>query len=255
MKLLLGIPSGGAPAQPFLDSLAKLTLPPGITAIEHYVVRGNYVPAQRDLIVARALDRGADVLAMCDDDMVLPPDALVALHAALLHEPRCGLVGALYYSRDGFRPMCVAGWDERNTTSAHVPGFERTPVAVDGVGFGCVMIRMEALRKLAPPYFPANVYIEAAEARVRVCNEDYRFAARLRARGWTVLLHPGVRAGHFDRHSGATYPLAWEPAEVTRNARIAVNEDGAMKLIPARELSAARERHQEAELTYIWPEG
>lgn len=252
MKLLLGVPSGGAPTQPFLASLAKLVLPSAVEAMEHYVVRGNYVPAQRDLIAARALDLGADLLVMCDDDMVLPPDALTRLCAVLDERPRCGLAGALYYSRDGFRPMAVVGWSSKNTTVALVPAFDRAPVVVDGVGFGCVVVRMDALRELEPPYFPAHVYVEAEAARVRVCNEDYLFCERLRSRGWDVVLDAGVRCGHYDRYTGATLPAEWETSEVTNQTRVAVSEDGVAKLIPARELSPVAEHHQRADLTYVW---
>ncbi len=254
MRVLLGIPTGGAPAQPFLTSLATLRLPDRVTAFDRYLVTGNYVPAQRELIADRALELGADALVMCDDDMVLPPDALSALLELLAADERCAVAGALYYSRDGFRPMAVTRWNDENTTTASIPAFANEPVHVDGVGFGCVAMRTAALRALDAPYFPADVYIEREPARVRICNEDYRFCGRVRAAGWSVVLHAGVRCGHYDRASGIIHPLQWEPLDETNRERIAVLREGRPALIPYAPLPAAVETHQRASITYVRPE-
>jgi hypothetical protein len=252
LKLLLGIPSAGAPAQPFLDSLATLALPPSVTEFERIVVGGNYIPAQRDLIAERALETGAEILMMCDDDMVLPADVAAQLFAALDADPNAAIAGALYYSRDGFRPMAVDRWNETDTRTAIVPAFDRAPVAVDGVGFGCVAIRVAALRELMPPYFPAHVYIERAATRVRVCDEDYLFCARFRRAGKRVLLVPSVRCGHYDRQLQRIMPDAWEPCEVTAQPRIAALVDGKPALISVREVAqGTAETHVQANLTYI----
>lgn len=252
MKLLLGIPSAAAPAQPFLESLAALKLPASVEQFTRCVITGNYVPAQRDLIVDRALESDVDILIMCDDDMVLPPDAIAELCAALEGDPNAALAGALYYSRDGFRPMVVDRWNEHDTRTAIVPAFDREPVVVDGVGFGCVAIRVAALRELMPPYFPAHVYVERAAGRVRVCDEDYLFCARLRRAGKHVLLVPKVRCGHYDRQFQSVMPQTWEPAAVTAQPRIAVLVDGKPSLIPAREVVATTpEAHVQASLEYV----
>lgn len=252
LKLLLGIPSGGAPTRPFLESVAQLKLPESVTAFERALVSGNFVPAQRDLIAERALDYGADVLVMCDDDMVLVPNALVDLCTVLEADPRNGLVGALYYSRDGFRPMVVDRWDERDTRTAVIPAFDRDPVPVDGVGFGCVAIRVSALRDLTPPYFPAHVFIERGAGRVRVCNEDYLFCGRLRRAGHRVLLHAGVRCGHYDRQSDTIAPLTWEPPENTQRERMAAMVDGRPALVEARPAAASTtETHVRATVDYL----
>lgn len=252
MKLFLGIPSAGAPAQPFVESLAKVAFPSAMQGFERAVITGNYVPAQRDLLVERALERGADVLIMCDDDMVLAPSAFVDLCAALENDPKAALAGALYYSRDGFRPMAVDKWNPGDTRTALVPAFANDPVAVSGVGFGCVAMRVDALQALMPPYFAAHVYVERGEGRVRVCDEDYLFCARLRAEGRRVLLVPGVKCGHYDRLTHRIAPAAWEPVEVTRHARMAVIADGKPALVTVREAArSAPETHVRAALEYI----
>jgi hypothetical protein len=252
LKLFLGIPSAGSPAAPFLESLAKIELPASVSQFGRTIVTGNYVPAQRDLLVERALEFNADVLIMCDDDMVVPPDVIALLCAALDDDPRAAVAGALYYSRDGFRPMAVDRWNEGDTRTALVPAFDRAPTAVDGVGFGCVALRVAALRELMPPYFATHVFVERSAGRVRICDEDYLFCARLRRAGGRVLLVPAARCGHYDRQSQAVVPASWEPPEVTNRQRMAVLVDGRLALIEAGETSgSAPETHVRADVQYI----
>ena len=252
MKLFLGIPSAGNPARPFAESLATLSLPPGVDGFERAVVTGNFVPAQRDVIAQRALDWGADVLVMCDDDMVLASQTIVLLCDALDRQPDAGLAGALYYSRDGFRPMAVDRWDPHDTRTAIIPAFDREPVTVDGVGFGCVAIRVRALQALMPPFFPAHVYVERSAGRVRVCDEDYLFCARAREAGWRVLLHPQARCGHYNRQNDTIAPQTWEPPEKTRYPRMAVLEHGRHALVPVRDVpGSTSESHVAADVEYV----
>lgn len=255
MKLLIGIPTSGSPAKPFLESLAALRLPDAARTVDRITVSGNFIPAQRELMLERALGANADFLAMIDDDMVLPSDAIVKLWEILDRDPRCALAGALYYSRDGLRPMAVDDWDEHRTTSAHTPAFDdRTPIEVDGVGFGCVLLRISALANLDRPFVRTQIFIEEHANRVRVCNEDYLFCASLRAQGFTVKLHPGVRCGHYDRASGITFPQSWEPAHITNRPRMAViHADGtyALEAFDAN-VPQTKERHITAALEYIY---
>ena len=252
LKLFLGIPSAGTPAAPFVESLAKLVLPPALEHFARGTVTGNFIPAERDLLVERALDAGADILVMCDDDMVLPSDAITRLCATLESNERAAVAGALYYSRDGFRPMAVTGWDEHDTRTGLVPAFDREPVAVDGVGFGCVAIRTSAVREMMPPYFASHVFIERGAGRVRICDEDYLFCARVRRAGWLVLLDPGVRCGHYNRATDTVMPTVWEPPEVTSRERMAVLVDGRPALVDAAESQGSvPETHVHADVAYI----
>jgi GT2 family glycosyltransferase len=254
VKLFLGIPTSGSPSAPFLESLTQLVLPPDATAFERGVVTGNFVPAQRDLLIERALDWGADFIAMCDDDMVVPPDAFVKLCGVLRDDAAVGIAGALYYSRDGLRPMIVDGWDPQDTSKGWIPAFDdRTPVGVAGVGFGCVVIRSDAVRSFERPFFSAQIYVERADARVRVCNEDYLFCERLRGAGRSVVLHPGVRCGHYDRARDSVAPAAWEPVERTDRRRALTLTGSTYALVPVDEApeSTAAARHVRADVVYV----
>ena len=253
MRLYFGVPTGGAPAKPFVESLCKIELPFGIDAFERGIVSGNFVPAQRDVLLERALEWNADVVAMCDDDMVVPPDALVLLCRALADDPSAAIAGALYYSRDGLRPLAVDGWEEHDTRAGWIPAFADSPVVVDGVGFGCVAIRAEAVRAFDRPFFATQIYVEKGAGRVRVCNEDYLFCARVRAQGHRVLLHPGVRCGHYDRTRRTVAPKHWEPAENTNRRRVLVRKGESYRLVPYDGTTPheSDERQVRAAVTYV----
>jgi hypothetical protein len=233
VKLLIGIPTGGRPTRPFLDALQQLELPPQVTEAERVVWTGNFVPVQREMLARDALARGADLLAMIDDDIVAPPNALVRLVDALENDAGAALAGALYYSRDGARPMAVARWDSRDTTTAAIPAFSGANVtAVDGVGFGCVVVRVAALRALTRPYFSAHLFVDPATRVVRQCDEDYLFCERLRAEGWRVLLDAGVRAGHYDRGTEKAVSANDESDAETDRLRMIVREGEGTRLVP-----------------------
>ncbi len=254
MKLLIGVPTGGSPARPFLDALAALRLPASVGEADRLVWSGNFVPAQREMIVRDALDRGFDLLAMIDDDIVAPADALELLVAALEAQPSAAIAGALYYSRDSARPMAVARWNSGDTTSAAIPAFTAGAVSeVDGVGFGCVVLRVSALRALTRPYFAAHLYVDPAARVVRQCDEDYLLCERLRASGARVLLHAGVRAAHYDRASGATAPARWEDDAETNRLRMIVLRGERTALVAFDEAVArAGERHEPFETTLLF---
>lgn len=253
MNLVIGVPTAGSPSKAFLESFSKLALPDSITGIDQITVTGNFVPAQRELIARHALRVNAKYLLMVDDDIIVPADAVAQLLSVYEHDKRCGIVGGLYYARDGIRPMAVADWDPSDTTTAYTPAFTNDPVAVDGVGFGCVLIRCDLLRILAEPYFAAQVFLEESLRRVRVCNEDYLFCHRAKAHNFMTYLHAGVRLGHYDRASGVTFPLAWESKEHTNRKRMGVvRADGTYALEALDDaVPHASERHVTAGIDYI----
>jgi hypothetical protein len=255
VKLLIGIPTGGQPTRPFLDALRELALPPGVDDADRVVWTGNLVAAQREMIARDAVERGADLLAMIDDDIVAPPNALVRLVAALEADPQAAIAGALYYSRDSARPMAVARWDSRDTTSAAIPAYAKDAVTrVDGVGFGCIVLRVAALRALPLPYFAAHVFVDRESRVVRQCDEDYLLCERLRLEGWHVLLDAGVRVGHYDRASQTTAPNRWESDNETNHLRMIVRDADGTHLIPFDETQPQdAERHEPFETTLLFP--
>jgi GT2 family glycosyltransferase len=238
---------------PFLDSVAKMHLPATCTHFDRCVVTGNFIPAQRELIFEEALAKNFDILAMIDDDIVFPPNALELLIQTLDDDPKTALAGALYYSRDGLRPMAVDRWNGEDTTTALVPAFDdSTPGIVDGVGFGCVAIRLSALAELERPFLSAHIVIQRTQRLVRITDEDYLFCERLRRAGWNIRLHGGVRCLHYDRASKRALPEKWEDVATTSRRRMYVrNAHGEALIEPDDSLPCGSEEHSPAVFDYV----
>jgi GT2 family glycosyltransferase len=252
-RVLLGIASAGSPARPFIDSLAALRLPGGVETLERSLAFGNFVPAQRELIAADAVDGGYDYLFFLDDDIVFPPETLASLLETIERDPATAVVGGLYYSRDSIRPMAVIDWNGDDTTTAAIPPFDSSSTGlVDGIGFGCALLRVSALRALTPPYFPVHIFIDRSARRVRLCDEDYRYCERIRRAGLRVRLDARVRCTHYDRESDTVAPVRWEPDVETNVRRMIVAEDGLQKLVPFDDrVPRASETHVRADVVYL----
>lgn len=252
-RVLLGVASAGKPTTPFIESLSRLKLPRNVAELKRSVAIGNYIPGQRELIMSDAVDAGYDYLLFVDDDIVLPEDALEKLITTAEADSRTAVVGGLYYSRDSARPIAVADWNSADTSTAHIPAFTSWSTdPVDGIGFGCALLRVSVAEKLGPPYFPAHIYIERQARRVRQCDEDYLYCERARKGGYLVRLDARVRCPHYDRESDSTAPLAWETDAQTAIPRMIVLEGDATRLVPF-DASVPRivERHAPAAVTYI----
>jgi len=149
--------------------------------------------------------------------------------------------------------MVADHWESRDTTRAAIPPYGDTFVYCDAVGFGCVAIRVSALRSMPPPYFNLQVYVEASAARVRVCNEDYLFCEEARRGGWRVGLAAGLRCRHYDRRTGIAQPERWEDRATTTIERMLVVDPGPRyRIIPYdASMPVKPEHHERAVVDYI----
>ena len=252
-RVVLGIATAGSPSKPFLDSLTAMRLPPEVETLERSVAFGNFIPAQRELIAQDALDGGFDYLFFLDDDIVFPPNTLASLLETIERDPQTAVVGGLYYSRDSIRPMAVIDWNGDDTTSAAIPAFSsHSTDPVDGIGFGCALLRVSALRALTAPYFPVHIYIERSTKRVRLCDEDYRYCERIRDAGGIVRLDARIRCTHYDRESNTVAPVLWETDAETDHRRMIVAHHGTQKLVPFDgDVPRTHEAHTNADVVYL----
>ena len=135
----------------------------GLQTGEHWCVfdfvRGYDCAAARNNIAREALSEEADYVLMVDNDITLPPDALMNL----LDDPKDICLG--YYAHrntqnmySGKTSVCRLG--EFNYTMQY-PGMELKSMAgrgiykvqVHGGGMGCALIRTDLFRRLPYPWF------------------------------------------------------------------------------------------------------
>ena len=233
-RILLGIASGGSPTQPFIEALGRLRLPAGVPTLERSVAFGNYIPAQRELIMHDALDGGYDYLFFVDDDIVLPSDALERLLETI--EARSADRGrrrALLQPRRGAADRRRRLGLERHLHRVR-PGRSRRrrsspSTASASAARSCASRRRASSRRRT---FRRTSTSSARRASRGSATRTICYCERVRKHGYTVRLDARVRCGHYDRQRKIAFPQTWEPDEVTGTARMIVAGPQRPQLVP-----------------------
>ncbi|HZS36040.1 MAG TPA: glycosyltransferase family 2 protein [Polyangia bacterium] len=146
-----------------------------------------------NLGVRRALDGGASLVVLVNSDILLPPDCLGALEAALDAHPRAGIAGPAIVGRDDprrieTRGISFSGWSGRvwNHEFGRRNDAARGGVrVVDGVSGALMLIRREVLERVGE-----------LENEYFFSFEDLDFCLRARAAGFETICVDGAIAHH-----------------------------------------------------------
>lgn len=164
-------------------------------------IRGYDCAAARNNIAREALNVQADYVLMVDNDVVLPPDALVNL----LQDAKDVCLG--YYPHrnaenlyDGKTSVCRLG--ELNYTMQY-PAIELKEMAdrgeykvqIHGGGMGCALINTDLFRRFEYPWFAWVNYKDGG-----VLSEDLFFCECCKHQGIPVYTDTRVGCGHLLRH-------------------------------------------------------
>jgi hypothetical protein len=172
----------------FAFDLSRLTMTtqayaPEGTQLGVLMSAGTYVHNARQELVEALVGQGVTHILWIDSDMSFPPDALIRLL-----EHNVPVVG-INYSHRGLPPDYVAIKridvpSEKLATTDDSTGLE----SVEAVGFGLVLTRIDALRKLPPiadgPWFN-HEWLKDAQQWV---GEDVYFCKLLNAAGVPILV-------------------------------------------------------------------
>ena len=116
--------------------------------------RGMFIQNARNLAVDHAIENNMDYILFLDDDMVIPEDA--KLFTKLLSHNK-DIVAPLFFHRvQPCAPLIfkrVIRANGRYTTFDNILDYPKGLIEVDGVGFGCVLIKVDVFKKLSKPYF------------------------------------------------------------------------------------------------------
>lgn len=164
-------------------------------------VRGYDCAAARNNIARQALNEHADYALMVDNDVVIPPDAMVNLlegekDVCLGYYPHRNALNTY----DGKTSVCRLG--EFNYTQQY-PSLEllslkergEHKIQVHGGGMGCALIRTDVFRRLEYPWFAWVNYKDGG-----VLSEDLYFCELCNAAGIPVYADTRVGCGHLFRH-------------------------------------------------------
>lgn len=109
-----------------------------------FVHESTYVANARQECLIEALRQHASHILFVDSDMVVPHDALDSLRRNCQH-----VVGANYARRRTPTSPTAIGLDGEPLSSLGKTGIE----PVETLGFGCLLINLEVLRRLPQPIF------------------------------------------------------------------------------------------------------
>ena len=164
-------------------------------------VRGYDCAEARNRIALQAEQENADYVLMVDNDIVLPPDALVHM----LDDPEDVCLG-LYAHRNNSNlydgKVCAYKPGEKDyvTLFPTAEMQERRQrgeykVQVHGGGMGCALIRTSVFRQMDYPYFKWVTY-----ANRQCLSEDLYFCEQCKSRNIPIYVDTRVNCGHMLRH-------------------------------------------------------
>ena len=147
--------------------------------------RTNIVSA-RNLIVDQAIKQECDWIFWIDDDMVIKPDVNI-IEKLMAHDK--DIVAPLFFARSyPYIPMIFKRktWGTRYCVYDNIIDYPKGLLKVDGIGFGCVLTKVEMFKKLAQPYFWAN----------EVFGEDLYFCEGCSRAGVEIYCDTTIDVGH-----------------------------------------------------------
>lgn len=147
--------------------------------------RTNIVSA-RNKIVEQAIKQECDWIFWIDDDMVIRPDVNL-IEKLMAHN--VDIVAPLFFSRCApYIPMLFQRklFGTKYAVYDNIMDYPKGLVKVHGIGFGCVLTKVEIFKKLTPPYFWAN----------ETFGEDLFFCENCCNNGVDIYVDTTIDVGH-----------------------------------------------------------
>jgi len=144
------------------------------------------VVTARNKIVDTAIENNCDYIFWIDDDMVMKPDVNIIQK---LFEHDKDVVAPLFFSRTyPFIPMIFKRRQigTKFTVYDNIMDYDKGLIEVDGVGFGCILTKVDIFRKLTQPYFWTN----------EVFGEDLFFCENATRAGIKIYCDTTIDVGH-----------------------------------------------------------
>ena len=157
----------------------------------------NGICKARTLIIRAALENKLEYVLFVDDDVVPPASALCNLFYTMQQNPGCGAVSAVQVSKEN--PPQPLVW-LRESAGPHWNWKLGDVFPVYYAPAGCLLVRMDAVRRLPEPWFLLGQQDGGA------FGEDYYFCRKLIDAGFPVLMDGGIVCSHIAA-DGAIYDL------------------------------------------------
>lgn len=190
MNILIAVPSMDSVPAVFAQSLAMLKKV-GNCAVAFQV--GSLVYESRNDLAKYAVQSEADYVLWLDSDMMFEPELLEKMMATLQEHDLDILSGIYYRRRHPFSPVLMKKLSIAENNFCEYENFNAYPedgiFEVEGIGFGCVLIKSDVLMDIKATY---NDWFSPF-GRV---GEDLSFCWRARQTGHKIFADPSIQLGH-----------------------------------------------------------
>ena len=156
---------------------------------------------------------GPDYLLWLDTDIIVSHDQIDKMLDFMESNPNADAASALYLKKVGNIPV-IFDAEPDETCPPHFYRFKQAykipdkTGLIDGVGFGCIILRVDSLRnKLLPKYSDRRLFWfdtrkNLLEAKY-VNGEDLNFCGLMKSAGMKLYLLPDIKVGHYGAVVGA----------------------------------------------------
>lgn len=188
MKTLIAVPCMDSVATPFCQSILTMNKVGDECSVSFQV--GSLVSESREKLAALAISRDADYVLWLDSDMTFEPDIMERL---MKHMETYDIVTGLYFRRRPpfspviFKKLHLEGDVCLFEDYTEYP--EDRVFEVEGIGFGCVMMKTEVLLSVFARY--KNCFTMMGRN-----GEDVSFSMRARNCGYKIWCDPSIKCGH-----------------------------------------------------------
>ena len=188
IKILIAIPSMDMVAAGFASSLATLKK---VGRCSISFICSSLVYDSRNKLAMQAIQGEYDYVMWFDSDMIFSPDTLERLLADI-EEKGCDIASGVYFRRSmPYTPVVFSKIDIEDGICKHedYTGDLNGLVEVEGVGFGCVLMKTETI-------FQVFAKFEDCFSPIGKVGEDLSFCWRARKLGYKIFVDFDVKCGH-----------------------------------------------------------
>ena len=206
--LAIGVPIRNVGPAEFWITLNQ-AIPPLNVKIAYIIQKGMLAAAARNEIIRTCLAKSIRYVIFLDDDVLIPDVALYRLWVTLQLHPEAAAITGIYPSKiEPPEPMLYSAMGNGAFWDWSLGDL----VPIHSAGAGCMIVDLEYVQKLTPPWFQDTVVTEketdgvASKASI---GHDRYFLARLTSEaGGVVYADTGLLLAHMEPATGKLFLLA-----------------------------------------------
>lgn len=191
--VLIGIPSRGNVRVEWTMMLMALEMPVNLTYATK-IVSGTTVEDARNVLVKEAQDLEANYIFFLDDDVLVPNQTINRMVYVLENEREYDMLTAIVPIKSPSGEPCIF---KEGYSSSYWDWTFNERFEVDSCGMAACMVRMDAFKKVAEPYFEW-IKEQKGPGHTYEVGEDVGFCKKLTGAGGKILADGGILCGHID---------------------------------------------------------